>query len=90
VAERLDHAAPHGNTAAAMQPIHAMRQSIVASTSLPAEDRGALLALLGSAERAFFLAERIQSERASVSREIVVTPSAERGAGGALLTPQGA
>jgi phosphate:Na+ symporter len=29
-----------------------------------------LLALLGSAERAFYLAERIQAERRSVSREL--------------------
>ncbi len=91
VAERLDHAAPHGNHAAAMQPVQSMRQSIVASTTLPAEDRGALLALLGSAERAFFLAERIQSERASVSREIVMAPSADRRLGNnGMLAPQGA
>ncbi len=90
VAERLDHAAPHGNAAAAMQPVQAMRQSIVTSTSLPADDRGALLALLGSAERAFFLAERIQSERASVSREVTAPAPAERGLGGGLLAPQGA
>lgn len=37
---------------------------------LPWEERGAILALLGSAERAFFLAERIQSERLSVSRDL--------------------
>jgi phosphate:Na+ symporter len=34
------------------------------------DERGALLALLGSAERAFFLIERIQSERQSVSRDL--------------------
>lgn len=34
------------------------------------EERGAILALLGSAERAFFLVERIQSERLSVSRDL--------------------
>ena len=34
------------------------------------EERGAILALLGSAERAFFLVERIHSERLSVSRDV--------------------
>ena len=34
------------------------------------DERGAILALLGSAERAFFLALRIQSERLSVSRDL--------------------
>jgi phosphate:Na+ symporter len=37
---------------------------------LPWVERGAILALLGSAERAFFLVERIDSERRSVSREV--------------------
>lgn len=37
---------------------------------LPWDERGAILALLGSAERAFFLAERIQTERLSVSRDL--------------------
>jgi phosphate:Na+ symporter len=39
------------------------------ANELPGEDRGALLALLGSAERTLYLAERIRSERRSVSRE---------------------
>ncbi len=90
IAERLDHPAPYGDHAAVMQPVHTMRQSIVASTSLPAEDRGALLALLGSAERAFFLAERIQSERASVLRGAAVPATRERGLSGGMLMPQGA
>jgi phosphate:Na+ symporter len=34
------------------------------------DERGAVLALLGSAERAFFLVERIFSERLSVSRDL--------------------
>ena len=37
---------------------------------LPWVERGAILALLGSAERAFFLIERIDAERRSVSREV--------------------
>ena len=35
---------------------------------LPWAERGAILTLLGSAERAFFLIERIDAERRSVSR----------------------
>lgn len=37
---------------------------------LPWIERGAILALLGSAERAYFLIERIDAERRSVSREV--------------------
>lgn len=39
---------------------------------LPWVERGAILALLGSAERAFFLVERIDAERRSVSRDVPV------------------
>ena len=37
---------------------------------LPWAERGAVLTLLGSAERAFYLIERIDAERRSVSRVI--------------------
>jgi phosphate:Na+ symporter len=53
-----------------MKAIGELRQRCLLANELPGEDRGALLALLGSAERAFYLAERIQSERRSVSREL--------------------
>ena len=43
---------------------------------LPWGERGAILALLGSAERALYLIERIDAERRSVSRE--VTEAADR------------
>ena len=43
-------------------------------SDLPWEDRGAILALLGSAERAFYLIERIHDERRSVPR---IVPAAE-------------
>ena len=58
-------------------------------SELPWVERGAILALLGSAERAFFLIERIDAERRSVSREIAAAPAGakagEAGLGG--LTP---
>lgn len=53
-----------------MNAIGELRQRCLLANELPGEDRGALLALLGSAERAFYLAERIQAERRSVSREL--------------------
>ena len=53
-----------------MKAIGELRQRCLVANELPGEDRGALLALLGSAERAFYLAERIQAERRSVSREL--------------------
>lgn len=43
---------------------------------LPWVERGAILALLGSAERAFFLIERIDAERRSVSRVVPVAATA--------------
>ena len=55
---------------APLKAIGELRQRCLLANELPGEDRGALLALLGSAERAFYLAERIQAERRSVSREL--------------------
>ena len=43
---------------------------------LPWVERGAILALLGSAERAFYLIERIDSERKSVSRSVPAAAAA--------------
>ena len=48
----------------------AMRKQALEAAAMSWEDRGAVLALLGSAERAFFLIARIASERKSVSRDI--------------------
>lgn len=45
---------------------------------LPWVERGAILALLGSAERAFFLIERIDAERRSVSRVVAVTTTSDQ------------
>ncbi len=50
-------------------------QCLNLNANLPWEERGAILALLGSAERAFFLIERVDAERKSVSREV---PAASR------------
>jgi phosphate:Na+ symporter len=49
---------------------------------LPWVERGAILALLGSAERAYFLIERIDAERRSVSREVSASAARSRGAEG--------
>ncbi len=45
---------------------------------LPWVERGAILALLGSAERAFFLIERIDAERRSVSRVVPAAATSEK------------
>ncbi|MET0335328.1 MAG: Na/Pi symporter [Rhizobacter sp.] len=68
IAQRLGET--DGTRDDALQTIGELRQRCLTEARLPSEDRGALLALLGSAERAFYLAERIQSERRSVSREV--------------------
>jgi phosphate:Na+ symporter len=56
---------------------------------LPWVERGAILALLGSIERAYFLIERIDAERRSVSREVPAASEAPReaGIGPALAQP---
>jgi phosphate:Na+ symporter len=68
-----------------------LRQRCLSGNDLPGEDRGALLALLGSAERALYLAERIKAERRSVSRELP-QPDAVLNRGVILgnLSPRGA
>ena len=45
-----------------------LRWRIIDSAEVPAGEKGALLALLGSIERAEGLADRIEAERASVDR----------------------
>lgn len=51
-------------------PLAAMRKRALEDPEMSWEDRGAVLALLGSAERTFFLIGRIAAERKSVSRDI--------------------
>lgn len=46
------------------------REQCLKRADLSWEERGAILALLGSAERAFFLIDRIDAERKSVPRQI--------------------
>ena len=61
-----------------------------AGVELPWAERGSILTLLGSAERAFFLIERIDAERRSVSRYLPEPASAAReapGLGGAIPVP---
>ena len=63
------------NVADRMPKLTALRERVLKlGTELPAEDRGAILAILGSAERAFYLIDRIDEERRSVAR---VLPAAE-------------
>jgi len=45
---------------------------------LPSVERGAILALLGSAERAYFLIERIDAERRTVSRVVPAAATSEK------------
>jgi phosphate:Na+ symporter len=74
-----------------MKAIGQIRQRCLLASELSGEERGALLALLGSAERAFYLAQRIQEERCSVSRELAqVDVATERGVVVGGLLPKGA
>jgi phosphate:Na+ symporter len=75
--------------------IQALRtQCLAQGTELPWSERGVILTLLGSAERAFFLIERIDAERRSVSRFVRGSERAEsagdrsfEGSGGAVPVP---
>jgi phosphate:Na+ symporter len=46
-----------------------MRWTVIDAEDIPAAEKGALLALLGSMERAEALIDRIAQERASVDRD---------------------
>ena len=68
-----------GNGSAASPPSEEERHAFLLSTrerclqlgaDLPWEERGAILELLGTAERAFFLIDRIDAERRSVPRAV--------------------
>ncbi len=56
-------------------------------SELPWVERGAILTLLGSAERAFYQIERIDAERRSVSRAVRGVPTGERAGGRSLEGP---
>jgi phosphate:Na+ symporter len=53
-------------------------RTIKMGSELPWEDRGAILALLGSAERAFNLIDRIHDERLSVPRMVTATETQDK------------
>ena len=50
------------------------RAEILGTTGLPDGEKGALLALLGTVDRAESVVDRLQTARASVSRHLVVAP----------------
>ncbi|GGC47663.1 Na/Pi cotransporter family protein [Chelatococcus reniformis] len=60
-------------------------QALRLGADLPWVERGAILALLGSAERAYFLIERIDAERRSVSRAVPAPAEAGAPQPGALV-----
>jgi phosphate:Na+ symporter len=79
-------------------PIEDLRWRVLdGETRVPAREKGALLALLGSIERAESLIQRIAEERASVDREGVMSRANNRKSGdskgfsvGTAAVPQGA
>ena len=63
-----------------MPKLTALRERVLKlGSELPAEDRGAILAILGSAERAFYLIDRIDAERRSVARVLPAGEAARTG-----------
>lgn len=64
--------------AAREQFLLASRERCLGSDALSWEERGAVLALLGSAERAFFLIDRVDAERRSVPRTVASTSQPDR------------
>ncbi|AVO44396.1 Na/Pi cotransporter family protein [Phreatobacter cathodiphilus] len=62
-------------------------QALRLGADLPWVERGAILALLGSAERAYFLIERIDAERRSVSRSVPVAETVNQTQASGGLTP---
>jgi phosphate:Na+ symporter len=84
---------PHVSAAAAprLPALLTLRERCLRQgTDLPWVERGAILTLLGSAERAFFVIERIDAERRSISREVrapVALPSHAPDSFGGAATP---
>jgi phosphate:Na+ symporter len=72
-----------GDADARLAALGALRdRAIKMGSELPWADRGAILAMLGSAERAFYLIERIDEERKSVPRIVpAAAPARERATG---------
>jgi phosphate:Na+ symporter len=64
-----DLAAAPGATVLDAPEFEAMRWTVIDAEDIPAAEKGALLALLGSMERAESLIDRIGQERASVDRD---------------------
>jgi len=81
-------AVPTYSAAEAQEFLLATRERCLSlGNELSWEDRGAILELLGSAERAFFLINRIDVERASVPRPVVVEEDGTRPLAAAQLAP---
>ena len=76
--QRSGHAAGvgRGRTAAACALLALRERCLKLGAELPWAERGAILTLLGSAERAFYLIERIDAERRSVSRAVPAAAAA--------------
>src|SRR5262249_13240531 len=70
---------------AALLPLR--ERTLKSGADVPWSQRGAILTLLGSAERAFFLIERIDAERRSVSRSVRAEQAQERPESLGGLTP---
>ncbi|WP_420176856.1 Na/Pi cotransporter family protein [Luteococcus sp. OSA5] len=64
-------------TDGAQRSVESLRWQVIDTPSLPAGEKGALLAILGSIERSESLVARIQSERASVDRGIAAMETTE-------------
>lgn len=80
----LDHVIDRPETAAretAPSSFEDLRWRVIDTASLPAGEKGALLALLGSIERAEALVARIAAERASVDRGVAGGAVAEQPSG---------
>ena len=88
VADAMRAITPNGHTAGPayadragrLPKIQEMREQCL-KAELPWAERGAILTLLGSAERAFYLIERIDAERRSVLRPVVIEETPEAAGG---------
>jgi phosphate:Na+ symporter len=78
----------YAGAAARLPKIQDLREQCL-KANLPWAERGAILTLLGSAERAFYLIERIDAERRSVRRPILTdeAPEQAEAAGGMEPVP---
>jgi phosphate:Na+ symporter len=82
----MDQTPRSAEAAGRLRKIQELREQCL-KAELPWTERGAILTLLGSAERAFYLIERVAAERQSVRRPAMIEQEQPEAAAGMEPVP---